>query len=128
MQLPGLAKIQLAEDLSSVRVLEWVPVTWKYTKFTQFWSSPRILQLFGQINSCLENFVFFTEKGHYLVKSVGLAAIRMNKFLSGEFCVFRGKNGHYWLWALPWKFGSRIKFDRTKFILFMVKVTDWVVS
>ena len=127
MQLLGLAEIQLAEDLSSVRVLEWVPVTWKYTKFTQFWSSR------------------------------GFAAIWLNKFLSGEFRVFRGKmviiwlslwvlrlfkqinsflenfmffteNGHYWLWALPWKFGIKIKFDRTKFVLFVVKVTDWVVS
>ena len=48
-------------------------------------------QLFGRINSCLENFVFFAENGHYLVKSVGLTAIRMNKFLTGEFRVFRGK-------------------------------------
>ena len=47
--------------------------------------------LFGQINSCLEYFVFFMENGYYLVKSVGLTAIRMNKFLSGEFRVFRRK-------------------------------------
>ena len=57
MQVRGLAEIQLAEDFSSVRVPEWVPETWKYMTFTQFWSSPQIL----------------------------------NKFLSGEFCVFRGK-------------------------------------
>ena len=55
-------------------------------------------------------------------------AIRTNKFLTGEFHVFHGKNDHYWLWVLPWKFGGKIRFDRTKFILFMVKVTDWVVS
>ena len=52
----------------------------------------------------------------------------MNKFLSGEFRVFHGKNGHYWLWALPWKFGGKIKFDRTKFKLFVVMALsiDWV--
>ena len=57
-------------------------------------------------------------------------AIRMNKFLSGEFRVFffLWNNGHYWLWALPWKFGGKIKFDRTKFILFMVMGIDWVAS
>ena len=81
----GLAEIQLVEDYLSVRVLEWVPETWKYTKFMRFWSSPRIRGLFGQINFSLENFMFFTENGCYLVKSVGLAAIRTNKFLSGEF-------------------------------------------
>ena len=32
--------------------------------------------------------MFFTESGHYWVKSVGLVAIQMNKFLSGEFRVF----------------------------------------
>ena len=42
--------------------------------------------------------------------------------------MFFMENGHYWLWALPWKFGGKIKFDRMKFILFMVKVTDWVAS
>ena len=47
--------------------------------------------LFGRINSCLENFMFFAENGHYLVKSTGLMAIRTNKFLSGEFRVFHGK-------------------------------------
>ena len=35
--------------------------------------------------------MFFAEKWSYLVKSVGLTAIRTNKFLSGEFCVFHGK-------------------------------------
>ena len=34
--------------------------------------------------------MFFVENGCYLVKSMGLA-IRMNKILSGEFCVFHGK-------------------------------------
>ena len=52
----------------------------------------------------------------------------MNKILSGEFCVFLQKNGHHWLWALPWKFGGKIRFDRTKFILFMVMGIDWVAS
>ena len=33
------------------------------------------LWLFGQINSCLENLCFLWKNGHYLVKSVGLAAI-----------------------------------------------------
>ena len=33
-------------------------------------------------------FHVFCGNGHYLVKSVGLMAIRMNKFLSGEFRVF----------------------------------------
>ena len=57
-----------------------------------------------------------------------LGAIRMNKFLFGEFRVFRGKNDHYWLWALPWKFGGKIKLNRMKFILFLVMVLsiDWV--
>ena len=57
-----LAKIQLAEDFSSVRVLESVSITSKYTKFVQFWSSPWVLQAF-----------------------------RVTKLLSGEFRVFRGK-------------------------------------
>ena len=35
--------------------------------------------------------MFFAENGHYLVKSAGLMAIRMSKFLSGEFHVFHGK-------------------------------------
>ena len=35
--------------------------------------------------------MFFVENGHNLVKSVGLTAIQTNKFLSGEFRVFRGK-------------------------------------
>ena len=60
-------------------------------------------------------------------------AIQMNKFLSGEFHAFRGKNDHYWLWALPWKFGSKIKLNRMKFVLFVIMGTytlsiDWVVS
>ena len=42
--------------------------------------------------------------------------------------MFFAENGHYWLWALPWKFGSKIKFDRMKFILFMVMGIDWVAS
>ena len=49
------------------------------------------LRLFGRINSYLENFVFIVENGHYLVKSTGLVAIRMNKFLYGEFRVFHRK-------------------------------------
>ena len=60
--IAGLVEIQLAEDYSSVRVLELVPVTWKYMRFAQFWSSPWISW-----------------------------AIWMNKFLSGEFHVFCGK-------------------------------------
>ena len=36
-------------------------------------------------------FHVFRGNGHYLVKSAGLAAIWTNKFLSGEFRVFRGK-------------------------------------
>ena len=36
-------------------------------------------------------FHVFRGNGHYLVKSAGLAAIQTNKFLSGEFRVFRGK-------------------------------------
>ena len=35
--------------------------------------------------------MFIAENGHYLVKSTGLVAIRMNKFLYGEFRVFHGK-------------------------------------
>ena len=62
MQLLGLAEIQLAEDYSSVRMLELVPVTWKYMKFVQFWLSLQISW-----------------------------AIWTNKFLSGEFRVFCGK-------------------------------------
>ena len=68
-------------------------------KFAQFWSSPQISW-----------------------------AIWTNKLLSGEFHIFRGKNDHYWLWALPWKFGGKIKFDRMKFVLFMVMGIDWVAS
>ena len=128
MQLLGLAEIQLAEDFSSVRVLEWVPETWKYMKFVQFWSSPRILWLYGQINSCLENFMFFWKMVIiWLSPWVSRLFKRMNSFL-GNFVFFAEKYGHYWLWASPWKFGGKIKFDRMKFVLFMAKVTDWVVS
>ena len=42
--------------------------------------------------------------------------------------MFFVENDHYGLWALPWKFGGKIKFDRTKFILFMVMGIDWVTS
>ena len=35
--------------------------------------------------------MFFTENGHNLVESTVLTAIGMNKFLSAEFHVFRGK-------------------------------------
>ena len=41
-----------------------------------------------------------------------LWAIRTNKFLFGEFHAFRGKNDHYWLWALPWKLGSKNKIEQ----------------
>ena len=72
MQMLGLAEIQLAEDYSSVRVLELVPVTQKYTKFAQFLSRPWIHSLFGQINSCLENFVFFAEKWSLLTLGIAM--------------------------------------------------------
>ena len=42
--------------------------------------------------------------------------------------MFFAENDHCWLWALPWKFGGKIKFDRTKFVLFMVMGIDWVAS
>ena len=90
MQVLRLAEIQLAEDFSSVEVREWVPETWKYTKFMQFWSSPWISQLYGRINYCWR-ISCFRGNGHYLVKSAGHAAFRTNKFLTGKFCVFRGK-------------------------------------
>ena len=91
MQLLGLAKIQLAEDLSSVRVLEWVPVTWKYTKFTQFLDKSVDFAAIWPNKFMSGEFHVLRENGHYLVKSVGLMAIQMNKFLSGEFHVFHGK-------------------------------------
>ena len=72
MQMLGSAEIQLAEEYSSVRVLELVPVTQKYMKFMQFWSSLWIHGLFGQINSCLENFVFFTEKWSLLTLGIAM--------------------------------------------------------
>ena len=40
----------------------------------------------------------------------GFVAIWPNKSLSGEFHVFHGKMVIIWLWALPWKFGGKIKF------------------
>ena len=81
-----------------------VPVTWEYLKFALFWSSLWISR-----------------------------AIRMNKFLFGEFRAFRGKNDHYWLTALPWNFGGKIKLNRIKFVLFVIMGTyslsmDWVAS
>ena len=56
-----------------------------------------------------------------------------NKFWFGEIRAFRGNNDHYWLWALPWKFGGKIKLNRMKFVLFMIMGTytlsmDWVAS
>ena len=44
-----------------------------------------------------------------LVKSTDFMAIWLNKFCLENF-VFFTENGHYWLWALPWKFGGKIKF------------------
>ena len=128
MQVLGLAKIQLAEDFSSVGVLEWVPETWKYMKFVQFLVKSADFVAIWPNKFLSGEFHLFCRNGHYLVKSTGLVAIRMNKFLTGEFCVFSWKNDHYWLWVLQWEFGGKIRFDRTKFVLFVVKVTDWVVS
>ena len=42
--------------------------------------------------------------------------------------MFFAENDHYWLWALSWKFGGKIKLDMTKFVLFMVMGIDWVAS
>ena len=58
-------------------------------------------------------------------------ALWTNKFWFGEIRAFHGKNDHYWLWALPWKFGGKIKLNRMKFILFVILGTyvlsmDWV--
>ena len=58
-------------------------------------------------------------------------ALQMNKSWFGEIHAFRGKNDRYWLWALPWKFGDKIKLNRMKFVLFMILGTytlsmDWV--
>ena len=126
MQVLGLAKIQLAEDFLSVGVLEWVSETWKYMKFVQFLVKSVDFTAIWLNNFLSGEFCVFHGNGHYLVKSVGLVAIRMNKFLTGEFRVFHGKM--IIIGFLPWKFGGKIRFDRMKFVLFMVKVTDWVVS
>ena len=45
--------------------------------------------------------------------------------------LFMEISDHYWLWALPWKFGSKTKLNRMKFVLFMILGTyalsmDWV--
>ena len=91
MQVLGLAKIQLAEDFSSVGALEWVPETWKYTKFTQFLVRSVDIMAIWPNKFLSGEFRVFHGNGHYLVKSMGLVAIQTNKFLTGEFCVFRGK-------------------------------------
>ena len=91
MQVLGLAEIQLAEDVLSVGGLEWVPETWKYTKFMQFLVKSADFVAIWLNNFLSGEFRVFHGNGHYLVKSAGLAAIRTNKFLTGEFCVFRGK-------------------------------------
>ena len=41
-------------------------------KMVIIWLSPRVLQLFKQINSFLENFVFFAENGHYLALGIAM--------------------------------------------------------
>ena len=90
MQVLGLAKIQLAEDFLSEGVWENLEiheicailvkstdlvVIWpnKFLsgefrvfrgKVVIIWPSPQVSRLFGQINSFLENFVFFAESGH----------------------------------------------------------------
>ena len=107
MQVLRLAEIRLAEDFSSKGAWEWVPETWKYTKFMQFWSSPRVSRLYGRINSCLENFVFFTEMVIiWLSLRVSWLFGRINSFL--EISCFLQKSGHYWLWVLPWRFGGKL--------------------
>ena len=73
-------------------------------------------------------FCVLRRNGHYLVKSAGLAAIQTNKFLTGEFCVFCGKVIIIGFGHCHRNFGGKLGFGRTKFILFVVKVTDWVVS
>ena len=91
MQVLGLAKIQLAEDFSSVGALEWVPETWKYMKFAHFLVRSAVFVAIWPNNFLSGEFRLFRGNGHYLVKSAGLTAIQMNKFLTGEFHVFHGK-------------------------------------
>ena len=62
-----------------------------------------------------------------------LQAIWTNKFLSGEFRTFRGKMTIIGFGRHHGNFGSKIKLNRMKFLLFMVMGTytlsiDWVVS
>ena len=100
MQVLGLAKIQLAEDFSSVGALEWVPETRKYTKFAQFLVKSVDFTAIWLNNFLSGEFRVFCRNGHYLVKSMGLTTIQTNKFLTGEFRVFCGKMiiigfGHY---------------------------------
>ena len=59
-------------------------------KWSKFWLDPRITWLLGRIKSLLENFVFFVE------------------------------NGHLCLWVSPWKFVSKVKCGRTKFVQFVL--------
>ena len=45
--------------------------------------------------------------------------------------LFIETSDHYWLWALPWKLGGKIKLNRMKFVLFLILGTyalsmDWV--
>ena len=91
MQVPRLAKIRLSEDFLSEGAWEWVPETWKYMKFVQFWSSPWVFVAIWPNKFLSGEFRVFRGNGHYLVKSTGLVAIQMNKVLSGEFHVFHGK-------------------------------------
>ena len=75
MQVLGLAKIQSAEDFLSVGVLEWVPETWKYTKFVQFLVKFADFTTLWLNNLLSGEFRVFRGNGHYLVKSAGLTAI-----------------------------------------------------
>ena len=89
MQVLGLAEIRLAEDFLSdggigmefknLKIHEIRAICVKSTDLAVIWLNKILV---WRISG---------ENGHNLVKSTGDAAIGMNKFFSGEFCVFRGK-------------------------------------
>ena len=88
MQLLGLAEIRLAEDFSFKRAQEWS------LKSENTQNSHNLCQIYGFGGDMAEYILVWRiswENGQNLVRSMGHAAIGMNKISSGEFRVFHGK-------------------------------------
>ena len=104
MQVLGLAEIRLAEDLSSEGAQEWSFKNLANTRNSCSFVKSMNLGVIWPKKVWSGEF-----RRNNLVESVGLVAIGMNKFLSGEFHVFFMENSHLCLWVSPWRFDGNVK-------------------